>query len=275
MLFHILGPLEAHAPGGRELAIKPGKPTAVLAALLLERGKWVGVDRLIDAAWPDRTPPASARGNLKSYVCGLRATLAPAASGARIESRPGGYRVVVDHGQVDADRVEHDGDRARRALRAGTPERAAELLTPALRLWRGTPFDELRTPAARTETARLQRLHAQLRADLADAHHALGRHLDALPLLHDLLDEDPLREQIWARLVRALAESGQRGEALAAYRRARTIIVRELGVEPGAALAATHRDVLLGSTGDRPWQLPVAAGSRPPTASMSSQPLHV
>jgi DNA-binding SARP family transcriptional activator len=253
MLFQILGPLEVKVPGHLPLAIKPGKPTTVLTALLLDRGKWVGVDRLIDATWHDRTAPASAGGNLKSYICGLRGALAPAAGGARIESRPGAYRIVVDRGEIDADHVDRNSAEARQALRDGEYERAAKLLTDALDLWRGKPFEGLRTPAAFAEVARLERLHAQMREDLAETCQALGRHLDAISLLHGLVDEDPLREHAWARLVLVLNETGQRSEALATYRRARTIIVRELGVEPGAALTDAHQTALLGcATGRRP-----------------------
>ena len=242
MLFQLLGPLEARTPGGPSLAIKPGKPTTVLAALLLDRGRWVGVDKLIDATWPDRATPASAAGNLKSYICGLRRALPE----TRIESRPGAYRVHVQRGEVDIDHVDAGAAEAHRALREGDSERAAKLLTEALDLWRGRPFESLRTPEASVEIARLDRLHAQLREDLAEAFHRSGRDLEAITLLHGLLDEDPLREHAWARLIQVLTETGRRSEALVAYRRARSVIVRELGDEPGAVLAGAHHDALRG-----------------------------
>ncbi|MFD5243595.1 BTAD domain-containing putative transcriptional regulator [Amycolatopsis sp. NPDC058340] len=246
MLFQLLGPIEVNAPGHPALEIKPGKPATVLTALLLDRGKWVGVDRLIDAAWHGRTAPASARGNLKSYICGLRRALAPAADRARIESRPGAYRIVVDGNETDVHHVGRNAAEGRDALGDGDHERAAKLLADALDLWRGTPFEGLRSLDALAEVGRLERLHVQIREDLAEASHALGRHLDAIALLHGLIAEDPLREHVWARLVLVLNETGQRSEALAAFRRARAIIVRELGVEPGAALTDAHRTALLG-----------------------------
>ncbi len=246
MLFQVLGPLEGRTPGGPPLAIKPGKPTTVLAALLLDRDRWVGVDRLIDAAWTGRTPPASAAGNLKSYVCGLRQVLPPARSGTRIESRQGAYRLRVEVGEVDIDHADLGAAEARQALSDGDPERAAKLLADALDLWRGRPFEGLRTPAAIAEVARLDRLHTQLREDLAEAYHCLGKHFETITLLHGLLDESPLREHTWAKLVQVLTETGRRNEALATYRRARSVIVRELGVEPGAVLSGAHHEALRG-----------------------------
>ncbi|WET82422.1 AfsR/SARP family transcriptional regulator [Amycolatopsis sp. QT-25] len=246
MLFQVLGPLEARTPAGSDLAIRPGKPTTVMTALLLDRGKWVSVDRLIDVTWEGRPPPASAWGNLKSYICGLRTALSPVANRVRIESRQGAYRIVVDRGEVDVDVVEHDAVQARSALRRGEAERASELLTRALNLWRGTPFEGMPCSAAVTEVTRLERLRTRMREDLAESWRVLGRDLDALVQLHSLLDEDPLREHIWARLMLVLNETGRRGEALAAYRRAREIIVGELGVEPGVVLSGAHRAVLQG-----------------------------
>lgn len=246
MLCQLLGPLEVQAPDGTPVTIKPGKPSLVLAALVLERGRWVGIDSLIDSTWHDRPAPASAAGNLKSHICGLRRALPPPASGERIESRPGAYRIRVTPDEVDVDVADLRAGEARRALAAGEPELAAGLLTDALARWRGRPFDGLQTPAAVVEAARLGRLHTRLREDLAEAYHRLGRHWDAITVVHGLLDEDPLREHTWAKLVRLLTDTGRRNEALAAYGRARSIIVRELGVEPDAVLTAAHHDALRG-----------------------------
>jgi DNA-binding SARP family transcriptional activator len=61
-----------------------------------------------------------------------------------------------------------------------------------------------------------------------------------------LIAEDPLREDCWTRLVLALHHSGRRAEAIEVFERARATLRAELGVEPGAALTAAHRTVLLG-----------------------------
>ncbi|MBB5851283.1 BTAD domain-containing putative transcriptional regulator [Amycolatopsis umgeniensis] len=240
MLFQLLGPLEVQA------TIKPGKPATVLAALLLDRGRWVGVDSLIDSTWHDRPAPVSAAGNLKSHICGLRRVLPPPASGDRIESRQGAYRIRVAPDEVDVDLADLQAAEAGRAFAVGEPERAAELLADGLALWRGRPFEGLQTPAAAVEGARLARLHTRMREDLAEAYHRLGRYWDAITVLHGLLDEDPLREHAWAKLIRLLTDTGRRNEALTTYGRARSIIVRELGVEPGAVLLSAHHDALRG-----------------------------
>jgi DNA-binding SARP family transcriptional activator len=100
--------------------------------------------------------------------------------------------------------------------------------------------EEVRAP----EAARLDEVRWELRALLAESYGALGRSADAIGLLRAMTCDDPLREEIWARLVTLLHKAGRRGAALATYRCARSAIVRDLGVEPGAELAGAYRMVL-------------------------------
>jgi len=117
------------------------------------------------------------------------------------------------------------------------------LVERALGLWRGCPYDGLAGDSY-SAVERLTELHRALREDLADAHLALGRSADAISLLRALTDEDPLRELAWTKLMSALRQTGRRHDALAAYQRARTLLVRDLGIEPGAELTAMHQQIL-------------------------------
>ncbi|SDW25469.1 DNA-binding transcriptional activator of the SARP family [Amycolatopsis xylanica] len=240
MHFHVLGPLEARSAEGAAVTLKPGKPTKLLAALLLHRGTWVSMDRLIDLIWPDQAVPPSAAGNVKSYVCGLRRALPE----SRIDSREGAYRVRVEPGEVDADLVTTRAAEARRALADGDAKAAAGLISTTLELWRGTPFEDLTADDNAPEVARLDEVRWELRELLAAAYRELGRSADAIGLLRAMTCDDPLREDVWTRLVSLLHEVGRRGEAIATFRRARSAIVRDLGVEPGAELLGAHRMAL-------------------------------
>src|SRR5205814_73703 len=73
-----------------------------------------------------------------------------------------------------------------------------------------------------------------------------------VPELHELVRQHPLRENLQAVLMRALAAAGQRAQALDAYRRARRVLVDELGVEPGPGLRAVHRRILAGEPDPAP-----------------------
>src|SRR5207302_7956212 len=75
--FRLLGPLEA-ADGGLVVALPVGKPSAVLACLLVEANRVVPTDALVDALWGEH-PPASSTKLVQAYVSQLRKTLGAAA----------------------------------------------------------------------------------------------------------------------------------------------------------------------------------------------------
>ena len=134
---------------------------------------------------------------------------------------------------------------AREALSASDPQMAANRLEEALALWRGPLLSDVpATPLITSESERF----AELRLEAAGLKIAVdidrGRGDQAIPELRELLDDHPLREELWLLLVRALAETGQRPEALAAYDQARELVLGELGVEPGAALNRLYADLL-------------------------------
>src|SRR5215213_9700968 len=96
----ILGPLEVEL-GGRPVAVSGGRLRALLARLALDAGRPVTVGRLVDAVW-ERELPADHVHALQSLVSRLRRVLGADA----IEPAPGGYRLAVDPGAVDAERFE-------------------------------------------------------------------------------------------------------------------------------------------------------------------------
>jgi AcrR family transcriptional regulator len=53
---------------------------------------------------------------------------------------------------------------------------------------------------------------------------ALGRHLDLVPELSDLVERYPLHDRMWAHLMRARYRGGRHAEALDAYQRARAVV---------------------------------------------------
>ncbi|MGW1179134.1 BTAD domain-containing putative transcriptional regulator, partial [Kitasatospora sp. NPDC002543] len=65
-------------------------------------------------------------------------------------------------------------------------------------------------------------------------------------------------ESLHGQYMIALHRSGRRGEALEAYQRLRNTLVRELGMEPSAALRRLQRSILLAAP-ERPDQEPPGA----------------
>ena len=71
--FRLLGPLEVRR-GGEPLALGGARPRALLACLLLGRGRVLSVDELVDALWGE-SPPQTARHMVAVYVSKLRRLL--------------------------------------------------------------------------------------------------------------------------------------------------------------------------------------------------------
>ena len=267
--FQVLGPLRG-CRGEEELATGSPQQQAMLAALLLLPGRTASSAELIDALWGDQ-PPSRARSILRTYAWRWRRVLDPeAADGAASEvlvSLAGGYRLALPPfavGATDATapapapapaaplapiaaaQAERWAAAAEKASADGQPEQARELLRRAVDLWTGVPLAGVPGPFAE----RQRRRFAELRLSLLERRIALdvelGRGAACVPELRALSDEHPLRERLYALLMRALSQSGRQADALTAFTSARRLLIDELGVEPGAELRAVHAEVLAG-----------------------------
>jgi predicted ATPase/DNA-binding SARP family transcriptional activator len=240
MEFSILGPLEVRADG-RAVALGGVKPRAVLAALLLRANEPVTAERLALALWGEDAP-ASAGKTVQVHVSRLRHALGEP---QLLTTTPAGYILRVQPGELDVERFDELAGRGRKALDAGDAERAAVVLREALALWRGPALADLASEPfaaaeiARLEESRLAAIELRVQADLE-----AGRHAELASELQQLTREHPWRERLHAQLMLALYRNGRQAEALDAYARARTVLVEELGIEPGPELAELQQKVL-------------------------------
>jgi DNA-binding SARP family transcriptional activator len=235
----VLGPLAVCGAGGWESPPAPLRRRA-LAALALAAGDAVDPERMADAMWGE-TVPASARKVVQNHVLALRRSL----GSTMIETRPGGYVLVVDQDQVDARRFEAVALDGRAAAGLGHTAAAIDRFEEALGLWRGDPYPDLAEWAsARGEIARLWELRRSVVEDRLDAMLAQGEHLDATAEIEASVTDAPLRERRWELLMTALYRSGRQAEALRAFQRARELLITQLGIEPSAALRRLEAAVL-------------------------------
>ncbi|MET7335131.1 BTAD domain-containing putative transcriptional regulator [Nonomuraea sp. NPDC005650] len=243
MRIGVLGPLTVWSDDGGIVAVPGLKVRALLAALLVHRGRPVPADLLIDHLWGDDLP-GNAPGALSAKASYLRRALEDAEPGGRalVVSPPPGYLLRVEADAVDAYRFESLTARARET---DDPQAKAELLSGALALWRGPAFaDFADEPFARTTIARLEEQRLTAMEDLAEARIALGMHAAVAGELGDLLAGHPLRERPRALHMLALYRAGRQSEALSSYEESRAHLAQELGVDPGPALTGLHRSIL-------------------------------
>ena len=233
--FRVLGPLEVVGDQGA-VALAQGKARAALGVLLIHANKVVATDRLIDDIWGAQ-PPATALKSVHVYVSQLRRSLGADA----IVTRPPGYQLRLEPGQLDLHRFERLWEEAAHA----EPATAAATLREALALWRGPPFADFTYDAfAQATIARLEELRLACLEDRVEADLASGRHSSLVGELEALVAEHPLRERLRTQLILALYRSGRQAEALNAYQDARRTLVDELGIEPGRSLRELHQAIL-------------------------------
>jgi DNA-binding SARP family transcriptional activator len=246
MHFRILGPVDV-TDGDRPLSITARRERAVLLRLLMEPGRPLGPERLVDDLWGD-DPPADGRGSLRVLVARLRRRLAEHEDEPRILTGPAGYelRLSVDD-ELDASRFDALVARGRTELESADPQAAAATLRAALALWRGPALGDLadlafaRPEAVRLDEGHLAALELRIEADLA-----CGHALEVAAELEAICAAHPLREGFWASRMVALYRGGRQADALRAYQELRRVLADEVGLEPTPALARLEASILSG-----------------------------
>ncbi|WP_342769448.1 BTAD domain-containing putative transcriptional regulator [Sphaerisporangium album] len=221
---------------------------AVLARLLVARGRAVPMTVLIDELWPG-DPPAQALSTIQGYVSRLRRALepgrAPREEAEILVSAPPGYALRTGSDAVDTWLFES-------LVRAGETGDAAAVwdrMERALGLWRGPALAEFADlPWAAAEAMRLDELRLMAVEQRAEAALRLGRATATIPDLESHASAHPLREEAWRLLALALYRTGRQGDALGALRRARTLLREELGLDLGPTLQRLERDILAQSS---------------------------
>src|SRR6266498_1470536 len=136
MRFELLGPLQVCGEGG-VVTIKGARQRTLLAQLVLAAGHVVSVESLSEAVW-GYSPPSTYRTQVAICVAGLRKMFREMGHEEVILTAHPGYRLAVRDHCVDVEIFE---DRVRWASEAQAQRRlddAAQLLSEALALWRGS-----------------------------------------------------------------------------------------------------------------------------------------
>ncbi|MEU0807985.1 AfsR/SARP family transcriptional regulator [Streptomyces sp. NPDC005970] len=247
----VLGPLTLRL--GEQSAVPSAmKPRKVLSLLLLHDGRMVPVQTLMTELWGER-PPRTGLTTLQTYVLHLRKLLAqalgvPSTAVARdvLQTRPGGYAVVLRYGQLDVHRYRDLVADGERALEMGDERAADAALRRALSIWQGPALVDV-TPHGRplqAEVARLEQSRLTVTERSIETRLRLGGHQEALSDLASLVVEHRFHEGIHGHYMLALHRSGQRTRALAVYQRLRMAMTDELGLEPSARLQRLQQAVL-------------------------------
>jgi len=248
MRFNVLGQLEIVTDDARVLNLKAPKVCQVVGLLLLRAGETVSADILAGDLWGEN-PPHSAATTLQTYIYYARKFFdehTPVTPGrSLLVTRPPGYVMDVDPDEVDAIRFERLVATARALLGQGRADEALAALHSALGLWRGRLLanavggNAVNAHADQLEETRLRAQELRIEAQML-----CGRHRDLVGELRRLIAVHPYHEWFHGQLIRALARSGRRAEALNAYKDLRRLLDEELGVEPALEIQKLRNEIL-------------------------------
>jgi len=232
--FKILGPLEV-VDDGVPMVLGGQRQRALLALLLIHAREVLSTDRIIEELWGEQ-PPANAKAGLHNFVAHLRRVLPSNV----LVTRPPGYVVRIEPGQLDLTRFEHLVAEAR----GKSAQQRSKTLREALALWRGTPLGDFAYESfAQGEIRRLEELRLETLEERIDADLELGAGGELVGELEGLVAEHPLRERLRGQLMLSLYRAG-RAEWTQVYLDARHSLADELGIDPSPALQQLYRSML-------------------------------
>ncbi|WP_157968607.1 AfsR/SARP family transcriptional regulator [Streptomyces geranii] len=271
MRFSVLGPVRVWRDSG-EVRLGAAQQRLLLALLMAHAGQPVTMEETVRALWGE-SPPGRPANAVYRHIGVLRRLLEPElamrATGGWLVRDIGGYRLNASPDSLDLLRFRELVRRARTARGSGgmggtggdsggSATAAVPLFLEALALRTGAvatgiPAEARSHPAIEA----LEREYLTVVKEAADVPMTPAAAGQLLAVLHRTAADHPLDEPLQARLVRTLAATGQRAEALDTWHRVRLLLDAELGVAPGAELRAAQRDVL---RQDEPVATRLAAG---------------
>jgi DNA-binding SARP family transcriptional activator/tetratricopeptide (TPR) repeat protein len=243
MKLRLLGPLELAAGRGL-VSIGGPRQRVVLSVLAMNANRVTPIDLLIRALWGE-APPETARAQIQTSISSLRKLFGGKHGNPdAIQTRPPGYLLEVAPADLDSQRFTDLVAEARAEADRGKLADAAATLRTALALWRGPMLSDIESDLVQREAAsfaasKITAIEKRIRLDLA-----LGWHEAICGELAALVKEYPLNERFSEFWMLALYRCGRQADALEVARRTRSVLVAELGIEPGHDLQKLETAIL-------------------------------
>ena len=240
----LLGTLQVTLDGVPLTGFESDKERVLLAYLVEESQQSHRREKLAGLLWPERTE-AAARGNLRRVLSNLRRLI-----GDRTPSGPPFLLVTEQTVRFNpACEAWVDSLAFARLLRP-LGQQTCTQLEEATRLYRGDfleGFSVADSPACEEWMVlcreRYQRLMMQALHRLVEEYERQGNFERALELAWRELDLEPWWEEAHRQLIRLLALSGRRSEALAQYIKCRHVLAEELNAEPAPETTGLYEQI--------------------------------
>jgi DNA-binding SARP family transcriptional activator len=217
------------------------RPRQVLGILAASVGTPVSKDRLVEQLW-EGEPPRTCTDTLEGYVALLRRHIGVShGRTSPLATRPHGY--VLDAAQVEVDlhsfrRLVRPAGDSTSDEELGRREAALDLVTGPLLA--SEPYADW----AADERNRFQSEYVSACQQAASRALELSQPQVAVDTARKAIASDAIAENSWQLLIRGLAATGARSDALRAYLDLRRTLIEAIGEEPSAASQRLYADLL-------------------------------
>lgn len=215
------------------------KARKLLMILLVNRGKFVRFEQLIDMLWPDKSQEQGKQ-NLKVNVNTLHRILEPAREGHQpffVERSTFGYGLInTESIIVDADEFS-DLVQIGQRYRASRYTLAQDVLESALELYKGEFMPEAAYEEwVISERERLSKLFLETGEKLAQMHLQSKRWDKCLEACEKIISYDCCREEAFRLMITCYLQMKQKTLAVQSYQRCKENLARHLAIKPSREL---------------------------------------
>jgi DNA-binding SARP family transcriptional activator len=242
----------------------------LLAYMLLQRHKVHSREVLADVFWGEHSQ-TKARGSLNTALWKLKKVLEPKgiASGTYLKNPRSGEIGFNKTSKYWLDVEIFEGEINRTIACPVQTVKKTRLLSleKVLGLYQGDLLEGVYEDWALRERERMRALYLKSLFYLSKYYEFCGVHDKAIAYSQQILDLDPIREEIHRELMRLYVANGQRALAVRQYELCRSVLAKELGIPPMPDTESLYGQILVGDQ-------PVAFQSRSANYAEAIQQLY-
>lgn len=215
----------------------------LLAYLLIHQRARHSREKLVDTLWPDASI-SNGRASLSTTLWRLRSVFdrlqVPAAEYLQTDrdwiSLEPSTTLTCDHSDFEQQMLS--------AERASGDEARLEQFLLAVELYRGSFCDGIYAEWCLRERERLERMYLRAQGQLMAGYMRQALYQKAIDAGQQVLDNDPLREEVHRALMRCYWKLGQRAAAAQQFQRCAKLLQQELQILPMPETIALYRGIV-------------------------------
>jgi DNA-binding SARP family transcriptional activator len=244
----MLGPVEVfrHPAGMEKDAWRLSKSLHILCYLCSRRNHRAPKETIVDLFWKDAEEGAVAK-NFHPTISHLRKALNTGQVVKKdfVQYREGAYLLNPEYRYfVDTEEFERLLAEAREARRNGLADSAADLLSEAIKQYRGDFLEEFFYSWVADLQSYYRDLYLEALKELIAYHVERKNHELVIRYGQMLLTRDPYQEDVHSSVMEAHVHSGNRAAAIEQFDGLRKMLRRELGVDPLPSTFARYETLI-------------------------------